>query len=375
MNDQRKGMKKCPTELKDYIFDIAGPLTKWLNGRMELSSEFNKRLIRRDAIQIGWKGDYGVVFECDGYACVNEIADILINQSKEFHEWLFDQLRSKAKTKKIVDKMQALHWVQWWKDSIANLDSSELKKQFGRDIGSYHIEMVRYLMTSEEYKMRMLMGTEDDDRCFVETFLYHSQKLTSLSDEVFYKPARSNILWTILHNVTINGSNCAMDAAAKIGDIEIIKWIHGNIGDSCTTTAMRWAAANGDLKIVKWLHEKRTEGCTTDAMDCAAENGHLEVVKWLHEYRAEGCTTDAMDKAAHNGHLEVVKWLHENRNEGCTADAMDLAAANGHLDVVIWLQKNRTEGCTKKAMLLAKAYGHLEVVKWLFENINELDMR
>jgi len=53
-----------------------------------------------------------------------------------------------------------------------------------------------------------------------------------------------------------------------------------------------------------------------NAMDIAVEYGHLEVVKWLHENCAEGCTTDAMDFAAKSGHLEVVKWLHENRTEG-----------------------------------------------------------
>ena len=73
-----------------------------------------------------------------------------------------------------------------------------------------------------------------------------------------------------------------------------------------------WAAKKGHLEIVKWLHENRTEGCTTAAMNCAARNGHLEVVKWLHENRTEGCTEWAMDLAAENGHLDVVKWLNDN---------------------------------------------------------------
>ena len=73
------------------------------------------------------------------------------------------------------------------------------------------------------------------------------------------------------------------------------------------------------------------------AMNLAARNGHLEVVKWLHQNRTEGCTTDAMDHAASNGHLDVVKWLHQNRKEGCTKDAMDWAAGNGHLEVVNFL--------------------------------------
>ena len=32
-----------------------------------------------------------------------------------------------------------------------------------------------------------------------------------------------------------------------------------------------------------------------DAMDNAARQGYLEIVKYLHENRMEGCTTNAMD--------------------------------------------------------------------------------
>ena len=88
-----------------------------------------------------------------------------------------------------------------------------------------------------------------------------------------------------------------------------------------TKSTMDLAATNGYLEIVKWLHANKKEGCTTDAMDWAADNNHLEIVKWLHLNRHEGCTTYAMDYAAANNHLEMVKWLHENRKEGCTTTA------------------------------------------------------
>jgi ankyrin repeat protein len=172
---------------------------------------------------------------------------------------------------------------------------------------------------------------------------------------------------TILLNSTIN----AMDWAAGIGHLEVVKWLHENRQEGCTKTAMDAAAWNGHLEVIKWLHENRKEGCTKKAMDYAAENGQLEVVKWLHENRQEGCTTDAMDWAATRGFLEVVKWLHQNRNEGCTTDAMNLAAENGYLEVVKWLHLNRKEGCTTKAMNMAARNGHLEVVKWLHQNRQE----
>ncbi len=47
-------------------------------------------------------------------------------------------------------------------------------------------------------------------------------------------------------------------------------------------------------------------------MDYAAESGHLDIVRFLHQNRNEGCTTYAMDYAAKNGHRDVVNFFHEN---------------------------------------------------------------
>ena len=73
---------------------------------------------------------------------------------------------------------------------------------------------------------------------------------------------------------------------------------------------MDGSAAYGHLEMVKWLHQNRTEGCTTIAMGWAAGNGHLETVKWLHLNRTEGCTTGAISWA--KGYIEIVKYLKEN---------------------------------------------------------------
>ena len=53
-------------------------------------------------------------------------------------------------------------------------------------------------------------------------------------------------------------------------------------------------------------------------MNKAAENGHLDIVKFLHYNRIEGCTTDAMDHAAEYGHLDIVKFLQNNRKDDYT---------------------------------------------------------
>ncbi|KAJ3185542.1 hypothetical protein HDU87_000165 [Geranomyces variabilis] len=164
--------------------------------------------------------------------------------------------------------------------------------------------------------------------------------------------------------------NAEIDVAAAGGQRHVVQWLHEH-GGRATGDAMDLASQNGRLEVVKFLHKNRHEGCSTDAMDKAASGGHLEVVKWLHKHRQEGCTPDALDEAAGSGHLAVVQWLHRNRQEGATTEAMDYAAAWGDLAMLQWLHAHRQEGCTTSAMNMAAAGGHLAVVEWLHENRHE----
>ncbi|RQM09962.1 hypothetical protein B5M09_003229 [Aphanomyces astaci] len=115
--------------------------------------------------------------------------------------------------------------------------------------------------------------------------------------------------------------------------------------------ALDKAASVGDLALVKQLQAHANMHCTTDAMDDAAGNGHLEVVKFLHQHRSEGCTTRAMDYAAARGHVDVLQFLHEYRSEGCTAYAMTTAKANGHGAVVRYLQEHQHSVCLNDVRL------------------------
>ncbi|EGG22317.1 hypothetical protein DFA_04435 [Cavenderia fasciculata] len=166
-------------------------------------------------------------------------------------------------------------------------------------------------------------------------------------------------------------STKAIDEAARNGNLEIVKFLHFNRTEGATTNAMDWAAKKGYLEIVQFLHEHRQEGCTKDSMDLAAQKGFIHIVKYLHFNRSEGATTDAMDWAAENGHLDIVKFLHEHRQEGCSDSAMDWAAGEGHFEVVKYLSEHRTEGATTDAMNWASEEGHIEIVKYLNEHRSE----
>ncbi|KAL3662178.1 hypothetical protein V7S43_012978 [Phytophthora oleae] len=141
--------------------------------------------------------------------------------------------------------------------------------------------------------------------------------------------------------------------------------LHANREEGCTSDAMDWAAGIGCLSVVKWLHVHTTEGCTTKAMNWAAGNGFLNVVKWLHVHRTEGCTSAAMDSAARNGHLTVIEWLHSHRSEGCSDKAIGHALRRDHFHVVLFLHQ-----CKIEVQLLTYLRLRLsrEVYQWLLAN-------
>ena len=127
------------------------------------------------------------------------------------------------------------------------------------------------------------------------------------------------------------------------------------------------AACNGHLHTIQFWHEQQPNvEWNQQVMDYAAKYGYLTIVKWLHENRMEGCTTKAMDYAAENGHLHLVKWLHENRTEGCTSAAMYWSAYYGHLKVVKYLCENHMalDGIPK-AIRRAKEQDHRNIYDYL----------
>ena len=256
-------MKKCPEEIKYAIFKLAGPLTKYLNGRMDLSSEFDKRLIRRDAIQIGWRGEYSELFISAGLTNYDtEIADIIINQSKEFHYWLLEHLERNNRLLNVLLCFRSLDYMDWWKDSINSFGRDEFWSHFKNAIRCGNVGMVQFIMTNEELRKKDLDGSEEDCGFYIDMFICCSHKFTKtdpVDADVFRKAAESKMLWIIIQNVELSSWVRAMSAATFIGDIEIVKWLHENHRDCCTTDAMNDAAIHGHLDIVKFLHENRTE--------------------------------------------------------------------------------------------------------------------
>ncbi|KDO33105.1 hypothetical protein SPRG_01917 [Saprolegnia parasitica CBS 223.65] len=79
----------------------------------------------------------------------------------------------------------------------------------------------------------------------------------------------------------------AMDAAARLGDVVVLAFLHKHDLGRCSASAMDVAAATGHLSVVRFLHRHRREGCTQLAFTLARRHGHIKVLQYLTTHCAE----------------------------------------------------------------------------------------
>lgn len=126
----------------------------------------------------------------------------------------------------------------------------------------------------------------------------------------------------------------------------MILWLEENNCHLLAEKATAGAAAMGNLELVKWLHGRGYK-CNERTFALASYHGHLNVMKWLLDH---DCPWDegTFNSAAKNGNLDNMKWLLEN---GCpwNLDTHEQAVFSGYSDNVIWLIEN---GCPWRGIIV-----------------------
>lgn len=147
----------------------------------------------------------------------------------------------------------------------------------------------------------------------------------------------------------------------------VMNWVLANYGEQRGVTLQEVcaAAAIGNVNAIKWLHAAGSRAFSPLVMDTAAAHGHLNIVQFLHANRREGCTRRAMHGAAVHNYADVVEFLGEHRQEGPEEQTLAAAAGAGHLRVVELLCRVSTRGCLYDAHKSAGEWGHAEVARFL----------
>ncbi|KAL7747107.1 Canalicular multispecific organic anion transporter 2 [Sorochytrium milnesiophthora] len=246
----------------------------------------------------------------------------------------------------------------------------------------------------------LLSGIKSSNLAVAQLLHRHCQDV-EFTAEMLTEACRTGNLrmvqWVYQHlSATVRPAD-AIDTAAGRNFEHIVAWLTHDADLPCTTNAMNSAARMGGLELVRFLHEYRTEGCTSDAMTNAVRAGHLDVADYLRLHRSEGCWRDTFQLAIYDGYTlastqwvvrhypeqltedalswvaeysraDIIEHLHMLPNAPFSAATMDSAAASGDLELVRWFHKNRKEGCTAHAMKRAAQSGYLSIVKFLHEH-------
>lgn len=123
----------------------------------------------------------------------------------------------------------------------------------------------------------------------------------------------------------------AVFAAVKHNHKHIITWIY--IYDGMTDCAMDYAAKIGNLDVVKWMDECQFP--YNKPADAAARGGRLETLKWL---TANGYCTTYYNQyhAAKDGHLNILKWFYERHQRISSIPKQHVMK---HEHITVWLKE------------------------------------
>ncbi|KAL2914247.1 hypothetical protein HK105_206191 [Polyrhizophydium stewartii] len=155
--------------------------------------------------------------------------------------------------------------------------------------------------------------------------------------------------------------------AIVAGWVDVAHWLVTGPAKDVWSPQLVECVARSSLVIAKMLLQVRSDLPTSDIMDAAARIGNLDLVQHMHE-RGFSCTTAAMDGAAENSHGNVVRFLHDNRTEGCTRTGLAHAVNNRDHEILDLMLASPVSGSVKDAQeVLYKRFLTERVVR-IFHN-------
>jgi hypothetical protein len=156
-------------------------------------------------------------------------------------------------------------------------------------------------------------------------------------------------------------------AAAKRGDLKMLRWLREQGCKWDDWYICDYAASSGNIEMAAWVKQEPYMVCDHYAMIAAAAKGHTAMCEYL---RAELCpwAAEACEAAARYNHVHTLRWLHQHGCPWVVDDVWDAAAKSGSVDVMLYLQR---QGSSVTAELLTQllnitAVGNkLAAAQWL----------
>eukprot|EP00953_Heterococcus_sp_UTEX-ZZ885_P021311 11892-Heterococcus_DN1.PRE.3 len=161
----------------------------------------------------------------------------------------------------------------------------------------------------------------------------------------------------------------ATNAAARRGDLNMLKYLRSRDCPWHTSGIDRFVAESGDVNLLQCIKE---EGCelTAAVADVAAEKGDLAMLAFAWKEQCE-FETDVCTTAALHGHLPVLMWAVENGVPIDYHDVIETAASNGSVQILQFAQEQfhqLSDDQKTELLSIAGLNGEIEAASWLKEH-------
>ncbi|OQS02158.1 hypothetical protein THRCLA_05444 [Thraustotheca clavata] len=238
------------------IFDMAGPLTKYLSGLSPTLTEYQIQLIWCDVFQLNWDGDFKTLpqttlvsqtFRCIQTRWMYEKAQV---HFKHRYQHLVMSMVIATQQQRYfpitITPLEAAPMENVWLDELQSHLKNPITLANAAMVGG-HLRLVKYLV--EQYQLDICQN-----------------------------------IYKIIPICGCSYRGLAMDIAAERGDLEMIKYLFQGGNRSFSKIAMDIAATNGHFDVVKWLHLNLNIGCTWRAKKYAMNNGHNHIIDYLDQH-------------------------------------------------------------------------------------------
>eukprot|EP00953_Heterococcus_sp_UTEX-ZZ885_P026087 14131-Heterococcus_DN1.PRE.3 len=172
------------------------------------------------------------------------------------------------------------------------------------------------------------------------------------SESLCYVAARHNhmeaVIWLHAQGFALGPRTC--EAAAAVGNAQLLRWLHehGALWDAETITEK--AAEGGGVEVLKFLHEKAVgqwdQVEVTRLLFVTGRYGHLAAAQWLHSLGG-ALPTQLWDAYECWPHLRTLRWAIESGASWGVAvgavvaqDACEEMVAYMPLDAWVWAHEH-----------------------------------
>ena len=296
---QKRHFIKLPTELEEYIFELSGALTQYLNNQNSATSRTKEcvermlQKVRRDVIHQEWRGTEDGRNSCMAvtslfkepasklyrFKCV--LDTVSQPKTKQYHDFLMGQLEGDKKTQWLIRELSKIELKVWWRLKISCEQWMEpVLKLFHSAIVYGRLDLLEYLLT--DVRCRQFIDTRGID---IGSSSYTSLGLSAFSGLNTFKLLQQ-------HGATQFDFPKTLMNASYHGHSSLVSHLCRTQSDmAAVEEACVLAAKMGHYEIVRYLYETQlyprlkqqgdTENILDEVVEAARESGRKSLITYL----------------------------------------------------------------------------------------------